>query len=230
MSEQPVNLPAEPDPFLTVDKVSWDLKGPCNDCPFRRNAPDHEGIVANVVTYVESLRGGVFSHTCHKTDNRADGPKNHVGPVQHCGGALHFMIRAKCDLQGPLIQAVDANKLDIHEVSRRARRDKRVFGSVRELIEYYLAMARRIMEKKKADPEICAIARDGSSERPVIIPMSQAIAQDMEIIECKKCGKPAVSFDHHWPWYMTENYCADCSKSPDKKLLSDLESELKAVE
>ncbi len=190
---------------LVGEQIAWDMKGPCADCPFRRDAPDHEGVAASIVGYVESIERGEFSHTCHKTDNCADGPKNHVGQIQHCGGALHFLVRAKCDLQLPLLKAAEAGKLDVHAMTRRARRDRRVFGSVRELVTYYLGVAQRILAK--GDPLVCTFAPGSPGDEPVYVPLSVARAKGLETIECKVCGEPAVVHDSLWPHHMSENFC-----------------------
>lgn len=206
--------------FLTADQVAWDMKGPCNDCPFRRDAPDHEGVCASVKGYIEALEENRFSHSCHKTDNRADGPRNHTGAVQHCGGALHFIVRAKCDLQLPLLQAADAGKINLRELSTRARRDKRVFASVSELLSYYIAMARRILEKKAADPTVCVVSAVSPWDLPLSMPLSVARSAGLEVLQCCKCGKPATTHDRFWPCYTDRNFCDDC---PGDNFLTALE-------
>lgn len=134
--------------YLTTDNVAWNLARPCADCPFRRDAPDHLGVVKSLPEYLDSIRGGTFAHTCHKTDNRSscDGPRSFTGEqAEHCAGALHFLIRCGegLDLQLPLLQAIEAGKLDIHAACKAAEADEAVFGSLKEFIAYYLAMLDR---------------------------------------------------------------------------------------
>lgn len=195
--------------YISADQLGWDLKGPCNDCPFRKNAPEHEGVAAAIPGYIESIREHRFSHTCHKTDNEADGPKNHKGKIQHCAGALHFMVKARCDLQRPLLQAIDAGQLDVHAMCKRARRDKRVFGSIKQLVNYYAAMAQRILQKRRDDPVVCVIRDDGPSDRPELVALSVARQQGLSVLECCICGQPAIEADKYWPYYMDRNFCAE---------------------
>lgn len=35
----------------------------------------------------------------------------------------------------------------------------------------------------------------------------EAIQDHFEIIKCCKCDSPAVSLDHHWPYYSDHNLC-----------------------
>ena len=143
------------DKYVRVSDLEWDLKGPCSDCPFRRDAPDHEGVAKAVVGYYETMENHKFAHTCHKTDNRpvCDGPRNHDGPVQHCGGALLFVAKADVPFQRPMMLAAEAGKLDLDALFERAKKDKLVFGSFQELAAYYLKMAQRILaDKPKETP------------------------------------------------------------------------------
>jgi hypothetical protein len=137
--------------FLLAKDLEWDMPSPCNDCPFRRDAPDHLGVVRNVVGYLNAIEDGRFSHTCHKTDNRADAPKNWSGRPKHCAGALLFLTRAKCDLQLPLLEAGQSGKIDLKALAERAKKDDRVFSSTLELIVYYVSMGQRLLHAKGED-------------------------------------------------------------------------------
>jgi len=110
---------------ITARDVAWDLKNPCNDCPFKRKTAFHEGVAGGLPQLIESLEDGRFAHTCHKTDNRSncDGPRNHDGPVQHCAGALLMLLkpRSKHGLQLPLLQAAEAGKFDLDDMIQRAK-------------------------------------------------------------------------------------------------------------
>ena len=37
----------------------------------------------------------------------------------------------------------------------------------------------------------------------------RAVSEGMEIISCSMCEKPAVSLDHHWPYFSDYCRCAD---------------------
>lgn len=198
-------------PCLLVRDVAWNLKQPCNDCPFRRDAPDHAGIVAHIPAYIETIHEGRFAHTCHKTDNRADGPQNYTGDqVEHCAGALHFLIRAGRDLQLPLLNAAEAKLFDITEATRDANLNERVFGSVDELLTYYLNMGRRLIALRKADPLIYVMSLGDWSAHPELMLLSKAVQSGREIVSCSKCGLPATWYDSKWPYFTDMNFCNEC--------------------
>jgi hypothetical protein len=144
--------------LLFAASLEWNLKAPCNDCPFRRNAPDHEGICGSLPELVKSIEAGTFAHTCHKTDKRptCDGPVagdagSYRGPTEHCAGALHFVFRAQRWMQHAILKADDDGKLDIVDVEARALKDESVFRSMRELLDYYCAMILRITDRKETE-------------------------------------------------------------------------------
>lgn len=206
-----------PDGFRPAEReLAWDMTGPCADCPFRRDAPEHEGVCAAIVGYVKVMDEQRFAHTCHKTDPVADGPVNgSTSPptLQHCGGALHFMVRAGHDMQLPLAKAIDARKIDVVALAKRARRDERIFASVREMVEYYLAMATRIMAARKSDPPVYVYNVDGFADKPLPMLLSDAKAAGREIVECVACGAMAVQVDRLWPYHMEQTLCAKCGGS-----------------
>ena len=43
--------------YFLVEDVDWDLKQPCNDCPFLRTSPYHDGVAENLPSCLESIRG-----------------------------------------------------------------------------------------------------------------------------------------------------------------------------
>lgn len=129
------------DYLMRADQIDWDLKTPCADCPFLKTTAYHQGVANNLQTNMEAIDAGNFAHTCHKTDSRepVDGPKTWTGRPKHCAGALMMLLktgRGK-DLQRPLIQALSAGKFDVHDMTRRAKADKRVF-TVRGMLRFYL--------------------------------------------------------------------------------------------
>lgn len=200
--------------LLSADHCGYALKRPCNDCPFRRDAPDHIGVAKSIPGYVEAIESNRFAHTCHKTDNRpsVDGPRNHQGAVQHCAGALHFLIRSGHELQLPFVEAVQAGKVSYKPLRRRARRDESIFASVRELLLYYLEMVKRQVTVEATDPLVCVVFYDHTiDDPPQMIRLSEAKSQGLEILECRECGKPATSYDSHWPYHCDHNFCAEHS-------------------
>ena len=134
------------DAVLASD-VDWDLKSPCDDCPFLKRSPYHEGVASSLPNYVDSIEAHRFAHTCHKTDARpsVDGPRTWGGRAKHCAGAILMLLKTGngLDLQLALLQACEDGKLDIHEMTERARRDSSVF-TVPELLAFY---ARKIGDK-----------------------------------------------------------------------------------
>lgn len=197
---------------LSAKDVAYNLKRPCNDCPFRRDAPDHEGVAGSVVEYLDNIEAGRFAHTCHKTDNRTvcDGPRNFKGDkTEHCAGALHFLIRAKKSLQLPLLEAMVDGRLDYDAAKKHARRSSMVFASVAEFVSYYVRMIERIIEQKKADPKVCCVFPENAGDPPEMIRLSVARAQGLSIVECCKCGQPASHYDPKWPIFQEMNFCHD---------------------
>ncbi len=144
--------PAVHSPLLSMDDVDWDMKNPCDQCPFLRSTPYHEGVAASLVGYHESIVAGTFGHTCHKTDNRpaVDGPKN--SPLErpkHCVGAVMMLLKSGegADLQLPLLNAAEAGKIDLKEMTKRAHADRNVF-SVVDLLMFY-AYRLKVKAKEK---------------------------------------------------------------------------------
>lgn len=117
--------------FSAFTDLDWDLTKPCNDCPFRRSTPWHEGVAANAVKCAESIQGHKFAHTCHKTDARADSDQGKAwqGRPKHCAGSLIMLIKTGrgLDLQLPLLKAAEAGLVDIQALSRIAKEDKECF-------------------------------------------------------------------------------------------------------
>ena len=73
-------------------EIGFEQLSPCNDCPFKKNAPFHNGIVKDLPQYIKDMDKGEFAHTCHKTDPRADGYKEgYAERPQHCVGAIHML-------------------------------------------------------------------------------------------------------------------------------------------
>lgn len=132
-------LKERPD-LLKESDIDWSRKNPCADCPFLKTSPYHNGVASSLPTYVDSIRDGSFLHTCHKTDNResCDGPRNWKGKVQHCTGAILMLLRTGkgMDLQLPLLRAAEQGKIDLVDMTDRARRSKVVF-TMFGLIEFY---------------------------------------------------------------------------------------------
>lgn len=137
---------------VLVSDVDWDLKNPCDDCPFLKASPFHEGVAENLVQTTEAIMAHRFTHTCHKTDSRpsVDGPRTWPGKVKHCAGALLMLLKTGngLDLQLPLLQAIEAGKFDIKEMTARAKADRSVF-TVPGLLKFYAnGMARRARRRK----------------------------------------------------------------------------------
>jgi hypothetical protein len=136
---------------LIAEDIAWDKPSPCADCPFLKTTPFHLGVAGSIPSYFESIGNNSFAHTCHKTDNRpaCDGPKNHVGKVQHCVGAILMLLKTGkgMDLQLPLLKAAEAGKVDLAARMRQAKKWKNVY-TVRELIAFYESeLAKRVGKK-----------------------------------------------------------------------------------
>lgn len=199
-----------PDVFLSASDVAWNLRKPCGDCPFRRDAPPHIGVAKSIFEYLKSINENRFSHTCHKTDNRleCDGPRNFAGDrPEHCAGALHFLIRAGVDLQLPLLQAIEAGKLNIAQANADAAASDIVFESIDELIRFYLPVIKTAIEERRRDPLVCVTFPENPGDPPTMLKLSTATAQNLDILPCIVCDAPATRYDSHWPRDMRFNFC-----------------------
>lgn len=73
-------------------ELHFDMKAPCDDCPFRRDVPCHDGVGSDLMSIWGKIETGRFAHSCHKTDSRSDGfTGNEKTKIQHCAGALIMM-------------------------------------------------------------------------------------------------------------------------------------------
>lgn len=153
----PSNVEAD---ILFAKDVGWDRKSPCNDCPFLKTSPFHEGVAGSLPLYMQSIQDGEFAHTCHKTDNRpgCDGPRNwHGEQPQHCVGAILMLMKTGkgMDLQLPLLRAAEAGKIDLREMMDRAKKAANVF-TVFELLKFY---GRKLGEKLQTPAMKAALRR-----------------------------------------------------------------------
>lgn len=127
------------DSFGFHKDMRYDLRKPCDDCPFMRATPYHSGVAASLLKCKESIDTNVFSHSCHKTDNRkaCDGPKGHKGPIQHCVGALLMILKSKdVPYQRPMLIATDDGRLDFWKWFRAAKADRKAH-TLRSLMDFY---------------------------------------------------------------------------------------------
>jgi hypothetical protein len=138
---------------LPAAELLWDLKSPCADCPFLRSSPPHHGVARGIPQVIFSIDAGTFAHTCHKTDNRpsCDGPRNFDGPTRHCAGAVLMLLKTGQgkDLQLPLLQAAEQGKLDLAEMTARAKASPNVF-TLRGFLVFYAQWAQRKLEQAEA--------------------------------------------------------------------------------
>lgn len=116
---------------IAAEDASWDMKRPCADCPFRRSTPWHEGVACSTIDYFHSIEAHTFSHSCHKTDSRADSVegKRYEGPVQHCIGSLFMLVKSGhgLDCQIPLLEASRDGKLDLGWLEAAGNADTECF-------------------------------------------------------------------------------------------------------
>lgn len=95
--------------------MNFDLKQPCNDCPFIKNGRMHnslgEGRMSEIVEYVRDDR----TFECHKT------VYNNNVEAQHCAGALLFMEQSSERPNQPMriaerLGLYDHNKLTTKDI------------------------------------------------------------------------------------------------------------------
>lgn len=125
-------------------ELEWDMTQPCSDCPFRKSSPFHGGVATNIPSYVDTIEGGIFAHTCHKTDTspQCDGPVRGMEaerPAKHCAGAILMLLKTGDgkDLQLPLLKAAEAGKIDVHRMAEVAKDSPDVF-TLREFLVFYV--------------------------------------------------------------------------------------------
>ena len=104
--------------------MKYDLRTPCNNCPFRNDIPPYIH-----PERVEEIMGGEFA--CHKTTkHNDDGEPINSGREQHCAGSLILHEKMECPHQMMRIMerfgGYDHTKLDM---------DAPVYGSVSEMVE-----------------------------------------------------------------------------------------------
>lgn len=117
--------------------MRFDLRSPCSDCPFRTDAPMHEGIIAELPSKLDSLQEGILAHTCHQTDPRADCRADKRAPagspVQHCAGALIFAENVGL----PQLPAIAAEAKGIYN-PKRLNMSAPVFDSQVKMLLHYI--------------------------------------------------------------------------------------------
>jgi hypothetical protein len=150
----PSNIPG---PSLLAKDIDWSRQSPCNDCPFLRTSPYHEGVASSIPDYVQSIQDGNFAHTCHKTDNRdaVDGPKNFEGKTQHCVGAILMLLKTGkgMDLQLPLLQAAERGEIDLKVMAERAKEAKHFF-TLWEMLKFYADELKKRISNPRARAEL----------------------------------------------------------------------------
>lgn len=133
---------------ITKD-IRFDLRSPCDDCPFRTDAPMHEGIMSELPQKILLLESGNLAHTCHKTDPRADcAPERRAppgSPIQHCAGAIIMALKID-KWQHIMTRGLLAGKFD-HE---RLNINAPVFSSPMAMLAHYIP---GMVEKHPHHPE-----------------------------------------------------------------------------
>lgn len=128
--------------------IGFSLTKPCGDCPFRVDAPFHEGVLKDVVTIFNAIDDGKFSFSCHKTDPRADGNGKHIdGKAHHCAGALVLQRN-----MGVLHRNKALLAAAFHGWFRpwRIKKSKEVFSGPYEMLKHYIK-GYRIAHPEKAE-------------------------------------------------------------------------------
>lgn len=121
-----------------IDSLRYDLRGPCSECPFRLNAPWHEGVVKDLQLFYGRSERGDLVFTCHKTDPRSDSPigQKYKGPVQHCGGLLLMMAKDASFCGRHQLQAMRSELWKPELMNFR----QRVFKNFADMFTYYLKL------------------------------------------------------------------------------------------
>lgn len=87
--------------------LAFDLTAPCESCPFRTDIPPwgSDDWAADVLQMLDK-RYLPHSHTCHRTDAKADGfNKAYEGPVQHCAG-ISILLKREHNTTAALLEGI----------------------------------------------------------------------------------------------------------------------------
>jgi len=127
-------------------ELGYDLKGPCADCPFRKDAKFHAGVFKDLKNLVYHIDMGDVIHTCHKTDPMSDSPEGqkYKGKLQHCGGLLSMMAKDVEIMGHPQAQAWSEGRWRAEQQDTKAP----VFESFVKMIKHYLSGAQDRLEGK----------------------------------------------------------------------------------
>ena len=128
-------------------EVGYDLKTPCNDCPFRTDADFHSGIIKSLPDLAENYKKDWFMHSCHKTDPRADGYKEMVnGKTQHCVGSIIMNLKEKDDITFPM---VIYGKIDKETYAPKLDMSAPVFDSMDQMVSKYIELGDKEKYRRK---------------------------------------------------------------------------------
>ncbi len=112
-------------------EIHFDLKKPCDDCPFRRDVPCHDGVMGDLIGIWGKVEHGNFAHSCHKTDPRSDGfVDSYKGPTQHCAGAI-IMIKN----MGP--ESIQSHWILHWKKIKKIKKHPAVFTDLKEMMLHY---------------------------------------------------------------------------------------------
>lgn len=116
-----------------VKTLEYDLKTPCQDCPFRKDVPIHNGVASDLMNIFGKIEMGKFAHSCHKTDHRSDGYiESYKGNVQHCAGAIIMMKKMGAEaIQDHWVIPSTWKKI------KRIKKHPAVFRGLKEMIIHY---------------------------------------------------------------------------------------------
>lgn len=115
--------------------MKFDLKKPCNDCPYRKNASPGwlgagtpEWFVESALSDYTDYGKGVNFAPCHQTVDYEDNNwKDTLGEAQACVGALQFCAN---NFKSPRDQ-------ERSKAVREAGRNEDVFSSAKEFLDYH---------------------------------------------------------------------------------------------
>jgi len=129
--------------------LGFDLKTPCNDCPFRSDAKFHSGIVKDLPRLAENIKEGNVIHSCHKTDPRADGFTSlNNGKIQHCAGMMIMEMKDKGDVTLPMFLYGQLDS-ENHNLDMEAP----VFANINEMVTRYRELTEEKLPRRRTYTE-----------------------------------------------------------------------------
>ena len=196
-------------------EMEFGIKGSCADCPFSaKGPPTHWGVVDSIPEYIRHAKNGMLSHSCHKTDARADRPETYKGPTLHCGGLLGMFAKG-----ATATPAAIGCQTDVHEY-----RDFESFDSIGDLVKHYAESMWTRLLMIFDNPRVYVDDESYITDDPTRVWYLDSAGKDL--VRCGECGCAASHRDPLHPYCFGHELCEVCRMGSDNiELMIDLLAE-----